>query len=132
MVISMKDNCWKRARKQTYEKLHKNKHKTKEELDMSKTSNKPMEDETLSSNDKKNFVSNIPIVLDGLTEKAINLKQLTKISHNKKDYKINKIECKLPVYFYCTNEDGNEVLVHIQKDGTYHFLEFGNDSEGSK
>ena len=95
---------------------------------MSKTSNKTEEDNVRSNGEKK-FVSDIPIVLDGLTGKAIDLRKLTKISHNKKDYKINKIECALPVYFHCTNEDGNEVLVHLQKDGTYHFLEFGNSEE---
>lgn len=114
----MSDNCWKRARKQTYEKLHK--HKMKEELDMSK------DDQKYSvKHEEKTPGSEMPkIILTGLIEDGIDLKNLTRISHDNKIYKINRIECMAPVYFHCTTEDGKYTIVQIQKDGTYNFLNF--------
>lgn len=50
MVISMSDNCWKRARKQTYEKLHK--HKTKEEVEVQIKKRRNPNEETVKEEKK--------------------------------------------------------------------------------
>lgn len=78
---------------------------------------------------KRHLVAEMPkIILRCLIEgEDVNLKKLAKISHNKKDYKINRVVVTLPIYFHCTDEDGKPVIVSVNSDGHYDFLYFEED-----